>query len=320
MKRWIPFAIILAAGLLAVLATERDKVSTRPSADAVLSATGDAEKEITRIPADIDPLPQAEEIRIGNDLARSYEATLKPSPEDKESTAKVEAYLQKVGSVVSAHARRKFPYRFHYVPEPKLVNAFALPGGHVFVGEGLLRLMHSEDTLAAVLGHEVEHIDLGHCAERVQTEAQLRHLGSLGEVASLPVGVFTAGYSKQQELEADRYGTALATAAGYSPLGILQLLSEFESLEHRAEGASITPASPGDEAAQVSLQTLEGYFQSHPPAAERKAQIESLIRSEHWQLRPVRPLLCSSELHKDEPIGVRKTTVGADERTPMERK
>ena len=160
------------------------------------------------------------------------------------------------------------------------------------------RLMHSEDALAAVLGHEVEHIDLGHCAERVQTEAQLRHLGSLGEVASLPVGVFTAGYSKQQELEADRYGTALATAAGYSPLGILQLLSEFESLEHQTEGASITPASPGDEAAQVSLQTLEGYFQSHPPAAERKAQIENLIRSEHWPLPPLRPLLCRSELHE----------------------
>jgi predicted Zn-dependent protease len=166
--------------------------------------------------------------------------------------------------------------------------------------------MHSEDALAAVMGHEVEHIDLGHCAERVQTETQLRHLGSLGEVASLPVGVFTAGYSKQQELEADRYGTALATAAGYSPLGILQLLSEFESFEHRAEGASITPASPGDEAAQVSLQTLEGYFQSHPPAAERKVQIESLIRSEHWPLPPLRPLLCSSELHKAAPRDAKK--------------
>ena len=294
MKRWIPFAIILAAGLLAILVTERDKVSTRPSADAILSATGDAEKEITRIPADMDPLPQAEEIRIGNELARSYEPTLKPSHEDKESDAKVEEYLQKVGSVVSAHARRKFPYRFHYVPEPKFVNAFALPGGHVFVGEGLLRLMHSEDALAAVLGHEVEHIDLGHCAERVQTEAHLRHLGTLGGIASLPVGVFTAGYSKQQELEADRYGTALATAAGYSPLGILQLLSEFESLEHQAHDASGLPASPGDEAAQVSLQTLEGYFQSHPPAAERKEQIENLIRSEHWPLSPVRPLLYSS--------------------------
>ncbi|MES2221627.1 MAG: M48 family metalloprotease [Acidobacteriota bacterium] len=312
MKRWIPFAIILAAGLLAILATERDKVSTRPSADAILSATGDAEKEITRIPADIEPLPPAEEIRIGDELARSYEATLKPPPEVKESAAKVEEYLQKVGGIVSAHARRKFPYQFHYIPEPKFVNAFALPGGHVFVGEGLIRLMHSEDALAAVLGHEVEHIDLGHCAERVQTEAQLRHLGSLGEVASLPVGVFTAGYSKQQELEADRYGTALATAAGYSPLGILQLLSEFESLEHQAESAPITPTSPGDEAAQVSLQTLEGYFQSHPPAVERKAQIESLIRSEHWPLPPLRPVLCSSELHKTAPTGGQRTKSGTD--------
>jgi predicted Zn-dependent protease len=237
---------------------------------------------------------------------------LKPTSKDKESDAKVEEYLQKVGSVVSAHARRRFPYQFHYVPEPKFVNAFALPGGHVFVGEGLLELMNSEDALAAVLGHEVEHIDLGHCAERVQTEAHLRHLGALGEIASLPVGVFTAGYRKQQELEADRYGTDLATAAGYSPLGIVQLLSEFETLERRAEGASVPPASPGDEAAQVSLQTLEGYFQSHPPAAERKAQIESLIRSEHWPLPPLRPLVCSSELHKAAPSRGQKIKSGAD--------
>ena len=50
----------------------------------------------------------------------------------------------------------------------------------MFVGEGLLRLMQSEDALAGVLGHEVEHIDLRHCAERAQTEAHLRDLGTIG--------------------------------------------------------------------------------------------------------------------------------------------
>jgi predicted Zn-dependent protease len=125
--------------------------------------------------------------------------------------------------------------------------------------------------------------------------------------------VFTAGYSKQQELEADRYGTALATEAGYSPLGLIELLDEFERLERQADGEFAPPASPGDEAAQVSLQTLEGYFQSHPPAAERKAQIESLIKSEHWPLPPLRPLLCSSELHKAATAGGQRIKSGADE-------
>jgi len=92
-----------------------------------------------------------------------------------------------------------------------------LPGGHVFAGQGLLSLLKSEDALAAVLGHEVEHIDQKHCAERVQTEAHLRNLGPLGHLLGLPVAIFEAGYSKDQELRADRNGTVLAVKAGYSP-------------------------------------------------------------------------------------------------------
>jgi predicted Zn-dependent protease len=176
------------------------------------------------------------------------------------------------------------------VARPSFVNAFALPGGHVFVGEGLLKLMQSEDALAAVLGHEVEHIDLRHCAERAETEANLRHLGLAGDLLSLPVTVFTAGYSKDQELEADRYGTALAVDAGYSPEGILGLLDTFEHLESNAEHGADRPASPVEEAAQVGLQTLQDYLRSHPPSAQRKAQIERLMQSERWLTPALRPL------------------------------
>jgi predicted Zn-dependent protease len=56
------------------------------------------------------------------------------------------------------------------------MNAFSLPGGHVFVGEGLLDFMNSEDQLAFILGHGLEHIDHYHCAERVQIEAHFRKL------------------------------------------------------------------------------------------------------------------------------------------------
>lgn len=186
---------------------------------------------------------------------------------------------------------RSLPYRFHYVPQASFVNAFALPGGHVFVGEGFLKLMKSEDAVAAVLGHEVEHIDLRHCAERVQTEGHLRDLGSLGALLSLPVGVFTTGYSKAQELEADRYGTALAVASNYSPAGILQLLDEFDRLERKGVKDAGSSTSPVNEAAKVSVQTIEDYFRSHPPAAERKQQIEILARSQHWSTPPLQPLV-----------------------------
>lgn len=289
MKRWIPFTLIIVAGVLAIVLAERQRIATKASPQAVLSLTGDAERELSHAPLDLDNLSDADEIRIGDELARSYESVLRTNPQS-DSEKRTEAYIQQVGDAVAAQAKRRLPYRFHYVPRASFVNAFALPGGHVFVGEGLLKLMQSEDALAAVLGHEVEHIDLRHCAARVQMEARLRDLGTLGALLSLPVGVFTAGYSKTQELEADRFGTALAVAARYSPDGILQLLSEFERLEHASTGKSTGADSPVDEAANVSIQTLEDYFRSHPPAAERKELIEEVARAERWPHPPLRPL------------------------------
>ena len=123
--------------------------------------------------------------------------------------------MTRVGRSWPRDAHRKLPYKFHYIPDPIFINAFALPGGHVYVGAGLLELMDSEDELAAVLGHEIEHIDHYHCAERVQREQALRKI-PLGGLVALPVEVFEAGYSKDQELEADREGTRLAVEAGYS--------------------------------------------------------------------------------------------------------
>jgi predicted Zn-dependent protease len=110
---------------------------------------------------------------------------------ESEAALQIQTHLQQVGERASLHSRRKLHYQFHYIPQISFVNAFALPGGHVFVGAGLLTLMKSEDALAAVLGHEIEHIDLRHCADRVQTERRLRNLGPIGDLLGLPVEVFT---------------------------------------------------------------------------------------------------------------------------------
>jgi predicted Zn-dependent protease len=292
LKRYVPLTLIVLAGIAAIVAAEWQHIAARPSPQAVLTAAADAQHELTRVPAHFDVMPDADEMALGNSLAANYIAEFArphPTPAQLAFNQSTEAYLQRVGDLTAAHARRKLPWRFHYIPDAGFVNAFALPGGHVFVGEGLLRLMHSEDALAGVLGHEVTHIDLRHCAERAQTEAHLRDLGTLGAIASLPVEVFLAGYSKEQELEADRDGATLAVDAGYSPLGILQLFAEFEKLEPASTPAS-TPATPVDEAAGISLATLGGYFRSHPPAAERIQQIRAQIAANGWPTPPPRPL------------------------------
>jgi predicted Zn-dependent protease len=79
--------------------------------------------------------------------------------------------------------------------------------------------MTSEDQLAAILGHEVEHIDHYHCAERFQIEARPRklQLGIIGALVQIPLSVWEAGYNEDEELEADREGMRLAVLSGYSP-------------------------------------------------------------------------------------------------------
>src|SRR5439155_24035471 len=134
-----------------------------------------------------------------------------------------------------------------------------VPGGHVYIGKGLIWLMDSADELAAVLGHGVEHIDDYHAAERVQTEQALRKLPLV--LVAIPVEVFEAGYSKDEELEADREGTRLAVGAGYSPLGALRMFETYERLYREYVTKAETPQ---EELAGVAIETLEGYFRSHP--------------------------------------------------------
>jgi predicted Zn-dependent protease len=165
-----------------------------------------------------------------------------------------------------------------------MINAFSLPGGPVYIGEGLLDLMTSEDELAAVLGHEIEHIDHYHCAERVQIEAGLRHLklGVVGAILQIPLQVWEAGYNKDEELEADREGIHLAVTSGYSPYGAVSLFERFSKL-HREY--VIHAQSPEEELSQLAIQSLQGYFRSHPLPSERLAQANSLIAQKNWQDR-----------------------------------
>ena len=222
MKRWIALAGIVALGLAAVVVSERRKVDVAASPEALLYLVADTEQELTRMPVRFTRMSDDEEIRIGNDLASSYKTAAKSSEEN----AAVEGYLQEVGARLAPHAHRRLPYQFHYIPEKYFINAFALPGGQVYVGEGLLALMDSEDELAAVMGHEIEHIDHYHCAERAQQERAMHRI-PLGELLAVPMEVFEAGYSKDQEMEADREGTRLAVEAGYSPMGRFGCLRRF---------------------------------------------------------------------------------------------
>jgi len=120
----------------------------------------------------------------------------------------------------------------------------------------------------------------------VQQEQALRKI-PLGELVALPVEIFEAGYSKDQELEADREGTRLSVQAGYSPNGAIRMFETFQRLYQEYQARAKTPQ---EELSRVALDTLGGYFRSHPLTSERIAQVRKMIASEHWDVHPERDL------------------------------
>lgn len=281
MKRAILFVVVLSVGITALYFSQRRHDPTPVSANAVVAMAADAQRDLIRAPMRLTRLSDDEEIAIGKELSDRYSMSgEKLRPEEQA----LENYVRRVGNSVSLNAHRHLPYSFHLLPGRAMINAFSLPGGPVYVGEGLLDLMTSEDQLAVILGHEVEHIDHYHCAERVQIEARLRNLNLsiVGALVQIPLAVWEAGYNKDEELEADREGIRLAVLTGYSPYGAVSLFEKFSKLHSEYV---IHAQTPEEELSQLAIQSLQGYFRSHPLPSERLAQANRLIAQEGWQDR-----------------------------------
>jgi len=285
MKRAAVFFVVLIASVAALYFSQRRKDATPVSANAVVAMAADAQRDISRAPMRFTRLSDDEEVAVGKELADHYASTTEPSPEEKA----LDDYVKQVGNSLAANAHRRLPYSFHLLPNRSMINAFSLPGGPVYIGEGLLDLMTSEDQLASVLGHEIEHIDHYHCAERVQVEARMRslNLGIVGAIVQIPLSAWEAGYNKDEEFEADREGIRLAVLTGYSPYGAVSLFQTFAKLHNEYV---IHAESPEEELSELAIQSLEGYFRSHPLPSERIAQANAVIAQEHWQnSKPERP-------------------------------
>ena len=272
MKGALLLALVLTAAGAALYFAQRRKAEDNVGPNALVDLAADWQHDLSRAPMHLTRLSDAEEIRIGRNLVEAYEI----GAEKDARTLAIQDYVNKVGARVASHAHRKISFAFSLDANSNLINAFALPGGNVVVGLGLLRQMHSEDELAFVLGHEIEHIDHYHAVERVQIEAQLHKLDldALAELAGIPVALWQAGYTKDQEFEADREGLLLAAEAGYSPQGAVDLMNTFARLDREYIAHSQTPV---DALGRLAIESLSGYFRSHPLTSERLAQAEKVI-------------------------------------------
>jgi beta-barrel assembly-enhancing protease len=302
MKRAVLFPIfflVLAASVAALYYAERRTKASHVSANAILELAADAQRDLTRAPMRLTRISDEEEISIGRKLSAQYAPINQPLSAEQ---AALQLYVRRVGAAVAVRAHRHLPYEFHLIPDRNLINAFALPGGPVYIGEGMTDLMLTEDELANVLAHEVEHIDHYHCVERFQLEAKLKHLDLevVGALLQLPLSIWEAGYHKDEELEADREGMFLAAQAGYSPYGAVKTFERFAKLQKEYV---IHAQTPEEEVSDLAVQSLAGYFRSHPLPSERIEQANRLIAEQNWQMRTEqKPFRLEYEVHDGQPI------------------
>ncbi len=161
----------------------------------------------------------------------------------------INRYVDRIGQALLAEfPAQPFPYHFHVVKQ-EVYNAFAGPGGQVFIHSGLLEAMDSESELAGILCHEISHVACRHISERIERSSKIE-IGTLaglaagillgaagaGEAASaLTIGSMAAGqsvslaYSREDEREADQVGLKYLVSAGYSIGGLLEILEKIKA-------------------------------------------------------------------------------------------
>jgi predicted Zn-dependent protease len=188
----------------------------------------------------------------------------------------INAYVNQIGQQVAEHAERKdVTYTFTVLNSDE-INAFALPGGYVYVTRGLVALANNEAELAGVLGHEIGHVNARHTAERMGQQQTVSVLSTLGVAAATILGGDTLGqlasgaaqqggeiylgqYSQSQEFEADSLGVRYIAKTGYDPQAMATFLDSLDQDTHLEAKEAGTP-----EAADAYSMT-----QSHPRTPDR---------------------------------------------------
>jgi len=194
----------------------------------------------------------------------------------------VNDYVTEVGKAVAVKAKRQdIPYKFTVLADDKVVNAFALGNGQIFVTRAILDVLENEAELAGVLGHEVGHVNKRHINKSIEERLGFTALAELAKAlvgkrlsaenqetltkaTDLGFNLAVNGFSRGHESEADEDGVDLSARAGYDPHGIVGVMGKFQSMEKGKEPSGI-----------------EYYLRSHPLARHRVADTTARINARY---------------------------------------
>ena len=179
---------------------------------------------------------------------------------------KARALVRQVGETLVAKsfaAKSPYKFSFHVLADARTVNAFALPGGPIFITEGLMRQLKTEAELAGVIGHEIGHVIGRHSSERLAKQQLTQGLiGALvvgsGDFTTAQIGqmvgsMINMSYGREDELESDAFGVRIMAEAGYDPralMRVMEVLAKASGGSRQPEFVSTHPA-PENRAARI---------------------------------------------------------------------
>ena len=219
---------------------------------------------------DFVTMSEAQEIKLGN---RYHEEIIKQYP--LYDNPKLQAYVNEIGQRLAANSHRNhLDFKFYLVDSPQ-VNAFAVPGGHIYITRGIMAYMQDEAQLAGVIGHEIGHVTARHSV-RQNAQSQLTGIfataiaigtgsNEAAQLSSSLGGALVSGYGRKHELESDRLGAEYLAKSGYDSRKMIEVVGILKDQELASRERALA------EGKQPS--SYHGLFSTHPKNDTRLKQV-----------------------------------------------
>ena len=244
----------------------------------------------TRITPPKNGYSPADDVKLGREAAAEVSKQLPLLPENED----VDNYVERVGAILAAAIPPEFQHsEFRYdfsVVNASDINAFALPGGPMFVNRGMIEAAHSEGEMAGVMAHEISHVALRHgTAQATKSQGLGVQLGAIGgailgaviggnagdivaQGAQLGLGAYLLKFSREYETQADVLGAQILARAGYDPMDLARM---FETIEKQGGGGGpewlSSHPNPGNRQERIAQEagTTEGRRRRPPRSVGR---------------------------------------------------
>jgi len=240
------------------------------------------------------------EVSIGKMLQPKIAMQFKIS-NDKESNDRI----AKIGEKLARASDRKDLVYYFKVIDDKDINAFTTPGGYVYVNSGLMEKA-TDDELACVIGHEIGHVAARHIAKKLQAQIgydillniATRSSGAqeLRKAASLSYDLIMRGYSREDELQADRIGVKYAYKAGYDPFAMITFLEKLKDSKGKEMGVVFLRTHP------YASQRIEMLKKEIPVIIEKVDKKTTVAEAQVQRERPLNPARIAAD--KPRPLKV----------------